>query len=94
MALDTRNKRASAVGVTLAALVMLPAPDASIVVADRQQVSACYAGISSFIGYDFMTLTGVTLTAATLASVTLTAASLGTVTLTAATLADVTLEPD
>jgi hypothetical protein len=42
---DTRNKRASALGFVLAALVVLPAPDAAIGQADRQQVTFSYAGI-------------------------------------------------
>jgi hypothetical protein len=45
--MDTRNKRASALGFALAALVILPAPDGAIAQADRQQVSFSYAGISA-----------------------------------------------
>lgn len=45
MALDTRNKRASVLGFALAALVVLPAPDATIDAADRQQVAFSYAGL-------------------------------------------------
>lgn len=45
--LDTRNKRASAVGLIFTALAVLPAPDAAVGQADRQQVAYCYAGISA-----------------------------------------------
>lgn len=45
MGLDSRNKRASALGFALAALVVLPAPDATINQGDRQQVAFSYAGI-------------------------------------------------
>jgi hypothetical protein len=84
--MNTRNKRASALGVTLAALVVLPAPDGTIAQADRQQVAYCYAGISAgaLVSYDTIVLADITLSAATLADVTLAAA----------TLADVYLEPD
>ena len=73
MALDTRNKRASVLGVTLVALVILPAPDASMAQADRQQVAVCYAGISAgvLVAYDYIEFTNVTLTFATLTDVTL-----------------------
>jgi hypothetical protein len=86
MPLDSRNKRASALGIGLAALVVLPAPDGTVVQADRQQVAYCYAGISAqaLVEYDVMVLTNVVLTAATLTNVTLSAA----------TLTNVTLEPD
>jgi hypothetical protein len=47
MAVDTRNKRASVLGLTLAALAVLPAPDGTVAQADRQQVAWCYAGISA-----------------------------------------------
>jgi hypothetical protein len=84
--MNTRNKRASALGIGLAALVVLPAPDATIAQADRQQVAYSYAGISAqaLVSYDWMVLADVTLSAATLTNVTLSAA----------TLADVYLEPD
>lgn len=45
--IDTRNKRASVLGFALAALVVLPAPDAVIDQADRQHVTFSYAGISA-----------------------------------------------
>jgi hypothetical protein len=47
MAVDTRNKRASVLGLTLAALVVLPAPNGSVSAPDRLQVSANYAGIAA-----------------------------------------------
>jgi hypothetical protein len=47
MAVDTRNKRASVLGLTLAALVILPAPNGSVTAPDRLQVSAGYAGIAA-----------------------------------------------
>lgn len=47
MAVDTRNKRASVLGLTLAALVVLPAPNGSVTAPDRLHVSACYAGIAA-----------------------------------------------
>lgn len=43
--MNTRNKRASALGVGLAALVVLPVPDGSVDQPDRQQVTAVYAGM-------------------------------------------------
>lgn len=84
--MNTRNKRASAIGLGLAALVVLPAPDTAISLPDRQQVTACYAGLSAQVlaTYDAIEFTDVTLSASTLTSVTLSAA----------TLASVTLEPD
>jgi hypothetical protein len=50
MAVDTRNKRASVLGLTLAALVVLPAPNGSVSSADRLQVSANYSGIAADSG--------------------------------------------
>lgn len=47
MALDTRNKRASAVGLALAWRMVLPHPDGTIATADRQQAALCYAGIDA-----------------------------------------------
>ena len=47
MALDTRNKRASAVGLALAWRLVLPNPDGSLIQADRQQAALCYAGIDA-----------------------------------------------
>ena len=48
MALDTRNKRASALGIALVSLIALPAPDgAALDQGDRQHVTACYRGINA-----------------------------------------------
>lgn len=45
MALDTRNKRSSAIGVSLPWRNMLPDPDGTTTQADRQAVAYLYAGI-------------------------------------------------
>lgn len=45
--MDTRNKRASALGFALAALVILPAPDATVSQDDRQQAAFSYSGIAA-----------------------------------------------
>jgi hypothetical protein len=45
MAVDTRQKRASAIGLGLAALLVLPAPNGTIDLADQQQAASVYAGI-------------------------------------------------
>jgi hypothetical protein len=45
MAVDTRQKRASAIGLGLAALLILPAPGGTIDQADQQQAASAYAGI-------------------------------------------------
>jgi hypothetical protein len=70
---NTRQNRSSAIGLGLAALVVLPAPDGSVALADRQQVTAAYAGISAgvIMSYDFVEFTGVTVKAATFVNVTL-----------------------
>lgn len=47
MAVDTRNKRASCLGLAFAAALVLPAPDGAIDAADRQQTAYCYAGIAA-----------------------------------------------
>jgi hypothetical protein len=47
MAIDTRSRRASVLGITLAALVALPAPDGTVGQPDRQHVAACYPGIAA-----------------------------------------------
>jgi hypothetical protein len=64
--MTSRNKRASALGLGLAALVVLPAPDGSVVQADQQQVMACYAGIAAglLVSYSFVEFDDVTVTAA------------------------------
>jgi hypothetical protein len=83
---NTRNKRASALGLALIPLVVLPAPDASVSLPDRQQVTACYAGISAgeLVVYDFIEATNVELRAASATNVELRAASA----------VNVSLEPD
>ena len=47
MALDTRNKRASALGIDSPFLRVFPNPSGTIDEAARQQISAKYSGISS-----------------------------------------------
>lgn len=73
MALDSRNRRASALGIGLAALVVLPAPDGTITQADRQHVAFCYAGIEAgaLFSYDFVEFDDVTLAVAYFDTVTL-----------------------
>jgi hypothetical protein len=66
MALDSRNKRGSALGIGLAALVVLPAPDGAIAQADRQQAAYSYAGIAAgaLFTYNFVEFDDVTVKAA------------------------------
>ncbi|HEV8655645.1 MAG TPA: hypothetical protein VGR85_09060 [Candidatus Limnocylindria bacterium] len=45
MAIDTRNKRSSAVFVTMPWRAQLPAPDGAIGQGDRQAVAFMYSGI-------------------------------------------------
>ena len=45
MAVDTRNKRASAISIGLPWRGLLPEPDGTIDQADRQQVALVYVGI-------------------------------------------------
>ncbi len=49
MALDSRDKRASTLGLAVAPFALvLPNPDgAALAQADRQQVAFCYAGIAA-----------------------------------------------
>lgn len=47
MAIDSRNKRASALGFGLVCLLQLPLADGTIDVADRQQMSSAYSGIAA-----------------------------------------------
>lgn len=47
MALDTRNKRAAAIGMGLASLRVLPAPDNVVATADRRQLAFCYPGLGT-----------------------------------------------
>ena len=51
MAIDTRNKRASAIAILLPWRWMLPAPDGTITSSDRQQVAGIYAGIAALEEY-------------------------------------------
>lgn len=46
MAIDTRDKRASVLGLGLASLLVLPAP-AALDQPDRQQLAYCYRGLSA-----------------------------------------------
>lgn len=80
--MNTRNKRASALGIGLAALVVLPAPDSAITISDRQQTAFSYAGISTaIVVYDFIEFTDETLTSGTFASETLTTGTFASETL-------------
>lgn len=47
MAVDTRDKRSSVVGITLPVPQVVPNPDASIDAADRQHVAWAYSGIAA-----------------------------------------------
>lgn len=47
MAVDTRNKRASVIGVAMATALTLPLSDGAVAQADRQHVALCYAGIEA-----------------------------------------------
>ncbi len=47
MAVDTRNKRASILGLALASAIVFPNPDGTIDNPDRQQTAYSYSGISS-----------------------------------------------
>lgn len=47
MAVDTATKRASVLGFTLAARLVLPIPDGTIGQADRQHVAYSYAGLTA-----------------------------------------------
>ena len=47
MAVDTRNKRASVLGIALAIGFPFPNPDGTIDQADRQHIAYCYPGISA-----------------------------------------------
>jgi hypothetical protein len=50
MALDTANKRGSALSTARGWLPILPVPDGAIGQADRQQAAWCYAGILAIVG--------------------------------------------
>lgn len=45
MAIDTRNKRGSAVGMV--STTIYPNPDGTIIAADREQITRLYAGIAA-----------------------------------------------
>ena len=45
MAVDTRSKRASVLGIGLAAALTLPLVDGTVAQADRQHVAFAYAGL-------------------------------------------------
>lgn len=47
MAVDTRSKRASVLGIGLVAALTLPQPDATVGQADRQHVALSYAGVAA-----------------------------------------------
>lgn len=47
MAIDTRAKRASVLGVAMAATLTLPAPDSTVGQPDRQGVAYAYSGIEA-----------------------------------------------
>ncbi len=47
MAVDTRSKRASVLGIGLAAALTLPLSDGTVGQPDRQHVALCYPGITA-----------------------------------------------
>lgn len=47
MAVDTRAKRASVLGLCAAVVLTLPAPDATVGQDDRQHTSFCYSGLTA-----------------------------------------------
>jgi hypothetical protein len=47
MAVDTRSKRASVLGIGLAAALTLPLVDGTVGQPDRQHVAFCYAGVAA-----------------------------------------------
>ena len=49
MAVDTRNKRASAIGVGLSVALLLPLADGTVGQADRQQTAYQYSGIAAAV---------------------------------------------
>lgn len=52
MALDTRSKRASAIGLMLPFVLNLPAPDGTVAAGDRQHLAHAYSGIPSVANLD------------------------------------------
>jgi hypothetical protein len=77
VAVDTRNRRASVIGLGLSALLVLPAPDGALDLGDRQQVAACYRGIDAAVQV------------ARVSDVTITGSSVETLTLTGTAVVDV-----
>lgn len=80
MPLDSRNKRASAVHVSLPWRGLLPLPDGTITAADRQQIAWHYSGIAATDaptgdGLVSVTLAGLVLSSAGLVSGAVSAAS-------------------
>ena len=49
MAIDTRSRRASVLGLALAAQLTLPLVDGAVGTADRQHLAYCYCGIASSV---------------------------------------------
>ena len=49
MAVDTRNKRSSVLGLALSVTLTLPLADGTVALADRQHVAFCYAGIDATV---------------------------------------------
>lgn len=47
MAIDTRNRRASILGIGLAAALVLPLADGGITAPDREQITFTYCGIAA-----------------------------------------------
>lgn len=62
MAIDTRSKRASVVGLAIAARLTLPLSDGTVGQPDRQHVSFSYAGIASIVLTGRITFSGEALT--------------------------------
>lgn len=47
MAVDTRNKRASVIGLAFSVLLTLPAPDATVHDVDRPHLAYSYSGLTA-----------------------------------------------
>lgn len=82
MAVDTRNKRASALGVALAVTLTLPAPDGTVGQPDRQHAAYSYAGIEA-AEENIGTVADVEVVATAVTSATVTATSVTSADLTA-----------
>ena len=52
MAVDTRSKRASVLGIAAAITLTLPLSDGTVGQPDRQHVACCYAGIEAAASTD------------------------------------------